>query len=170
MSELINNNDKRVETLAEIIKGLKEGGDTGEVKKKLAELVRTTTSEEIIAMEQKLISDGMSVGEVKGMCDLHSQVLGDMLTEKIEAQTTPGHPANTFHAENIAIRDAVGEMRDLVGSITRIKPCRKTPRGSRFPRKASRSREALRPKRKCLLPLSRAPRRHRSVTGDVGQG
>ena len=127
MSELINNNDKRVDTLAEIIKGLKEGKDQAAVKKKLAELVRTTTSEEIIAMEEKLISDGMSVGEVKGMCDLHSQVLGDMLTEKVEAQTTSGHPANTFHTENMAIRGLVREMREFSGSITESNFAEKLP-------------------------------------------
>jgi DUF438 domain-containing protein len=115
MSELINNTEKRVEKLAEIIRELHAGKDRGEVARKLASLVRETTSEEIVAMEQKLMSQGMTVDEIKGMCDVHSQVLGDLLQEDLRARTTPGHPVHTFHRENEAILEAAKGMRGLVG-------------------------------------------------------
>ncbi len=118
MSELINNGEKRVETLAEIIKELHAGKDPNEVKKKLASLVRETTSEEIVAMEQKLISQGMTVNEIKGMCDLHSQVLGDLVHEDLRARTTPGHPVHTFHQENDAILEVTKTMRDLIRALS----------------------------------------------------
>jgi len=118
VSELINNSEKRVETLAEIIKELHDGKDKNEVKKKLASLVRETTSEEIVAMEQKLISQGMTVNEIKGMCDLHSQVLGDLVDEDLRALTTPGHPVHTFHRENDAILEVTKKMRGLIGDLS----------------------------------------------------
>ena len=118
MSELINNSEKRVETLAEIIKELHDGKDKSEVKKKLASLVRETTSEEIVAMEQKLISQGMTVNEIKGMCDLHSQVLGDLVDEDLRARTTPGHPVHTFHRENDAILEVTRHMRALIRDLS----------------------------------------------------
>lgn len=117
MSELINNSEKRVETLAEIIRELHQGGDREAVKRKLASLVRQTTSEEIVAMEQKLMSRGMTVNEVKGMCDLHSQVLGDLVQEDLRARTTPGHPVHTFHLENDAILEATREMRGAIRAL-----------------------------------------------------
>lgn len=118
MSELINNTEKRVEKLAEIIKELHAGKDREEVRRKLATLVRETTSEEIVAMEQTLISQGMTVDEIKGMCDLHSQVLGDIVHEDLRARTTPGHPVHTFHGENDAILETTKKMREVIGAMS----------------------------------------------------
>ena len=117
MSELINNSEKRVETLAEIIKELHSGKDREAVKQKLSALVRQTTGEEIVAMEQKLISQGMSVNEIKGMCDLHSQILGDLVQEDLRARTTPGHPVHTFNLENEAILKITSAMRDTIRGL-----------------------------------------------------
>lgn len=118
MSELINNTDKRVEALAEIIREIHSGKDRAEAARKLAAIVRETTSEEIVAMEQRLMSEGMTVNEIKGMCDVHSQVLGDLLQENLRARTTPGHPVHTFHAENDAILQETKRMRELLGETT----------------------------------------------------
>jgi len=117
LSELINNSEKRVETLAEIIKELHAGKDREAVKQKLAALVRQTTTEEIAAMEQKLMSQGMTVNEIKGMCDLHAQVLGDLVQEDFQARTTPGHPVHTFHGENEAILETTRTMREVIGGL-----------------------------------------------------
>jgi DUF438 domain-containing protein len=117
VSELINNNEKRVEKLAEIIKELHAGKDRDEVRRKLATLVRQTTSEEIVAMEQKLMSQGMTVDEIKGMCDLHSQVLGELVEENLRARTTPGHPVHTFQRENDAILERTKKTRELIGEM-----------------------------------------------------
>ena len=117
MSELINNSEKRVETLAEIIRDLHAGKDRGAAREKLASLVRQTTSEEIVAMEQKLISEGMTVNEIKGMCDLHSQVLGEIVENDLRARTTPGHPFHTFHRENDAILETTRDMRSMIRGL-----------------------------------------------------
>lgn len=117
MSELINNSEKRVETLAEIIKELHSGADKEAVKKKLAALVRETTGEEIVAMEQKLISGGMKVSEIKDMCDLHSQVLGDLVQDDLRARTTPGHPVHTFQMENQAILETTAAVRETIRGL-----------------------------------------------------
>jgi DUF438 domain-containing protein len=95
MSELINNSEKRVEELAGIIRKLHDGKDPESVKKDLAQIVRETSSEEIVAMEQQLMSSGMSVDEIKSMCDLHSQVLGEIIVDRMETQA-PGHPLHTL--------------------------------------------------------------------------
>lgn len=117
VSELINNSEKRVEILAEIINGLHSGEDRNAVRQKLAALVRHTSSEEIVAMEQKLMSQGMTVNQIKGMCDLHSQVLGDLIQEDLHARTAPGHPVHTLHLENEAILETTRAMRDAVRSL-----------------------------------------------------
>jgi hypothetical protein len=117
MSELINNSQERVAALGKIIKELHAGADPATVKGKLAELVRATTSEEIVAMEQELMADGMAVEEIKRMCDLHSQVLRDLLDERLAIQVPAGHPLDTFRRENVAIADRTRRMRELIASL-----------------------------------------------------
>jgi hypothetical protein len=117
LSELIDNSEKRVEILAEIIRDLHAGKDREAAREKLASLVRRTTSEEIVAMEQKLISQGMTVSEIKGMCDLHSQVLGELVQDDLRARTAPGHPFHTLHCENEAILQATKAMREVISGL-----------------------------------------------------
>jgi hypothetical protein len=63
MTKLIDNRAFRVRTMKEIIRHLHQGGDPQEVRKRLKELVRQTDASEIAAMEQALITEGMSVEE-----------------------------------------------------------------------------------------------------------
>ena len=81
MSELIDNRAKRIQTLKSIIRELHAGTSPDAVRDRLKEIVRETSSAEIAAMEQELMADGMAVEEIKGMCDLHAQVLSDILVD-----------------------------------------------------------------------------------------
>ncbi len=119
MSELINNRAHRIQTMKEVIRHLHRGGSADEVRDRLRTLVRETDASEIAAMEQSLIADGMPVAEVQSMCDLHSQVLRELLVqiEPPAPAIPPGHPIDTLCRENAALRDLVAQMR---GPIARI--------------------------------------------------
>lgn len=114
MSELIDNRAHRIRILKEIIEGLHRGADPETVRGALRTMVRETSSAEIAAMEQELIAGGMPVEEVQSMCDLHSQVLRDILVEPVQLPPLPGHPLDTFERENQAIAEVVAELRALV--------------------------------------------------------
>jgi uncharacterized protein len=113
MSELIDNRAHRIRTLKEIIQKLHRGTPPDEVRATLRAMVRETSSSEIAAMEQELIAGGMPVEEVKSMCDLHSQVLREVLVEPVQIAPPPGHPLDTFARENEALEEAIAEMREL---------------------------------------------------------
>jgi DUF438 domain-containing protein len=113
MSELIDNRAHRIRTLKEIIQKLHRGTPPDEVRATLRAMVRETSSSEIAAMEQELIAGGMPVEEVKSMCDLHSQVLREVLMEPVQIAPPPGHPLDTFARENEALEAAIAEMRAL---------------------------------------------------------
>jgi hypothetical protein len=113
MSEFINNREHPIQTLKRIIKQLHAGVDPETVRAQLAELVRRVDSSEIVAMEQQLMAEGMSVGEVQSMCDLHAQVLRDVTAERHDVPVPSGHPVDTFRRENEALRDVVSRVRDL---------------------------------------------------------
>ena len=97
MSELINNGQDRIDTLKGVIKGLHEGADPAAVKARLKALVKETTSDEIVGMEQQLMDEGMPVEEVKRMCDMHLQVVREVLTSKLDDDLPAGHPVALDH-------------------------------------------------------------------------
>ena len=111
MSELIDNRRYRIQTLKEIIRHLHQGHAPEEVKAQLRKMVREVDATEIAAMEQELIDEGMPVSEVQSMCDLHSSVLREVMTEPSEAPFPPGHPIDTFLRENEALRQAARALR-----------------------------------------------------------
>ncbi|MBN1359404.1 MAG: DUF438 domain-containing protein [Sedimentisphaerales bacterium] len=116
MSELINNRAKRIQALKEIIQRLHRGEDPERVRQQLTEIVKQADAGEIAAMEQEIIASGVPVEEVKSMCDLHAQVVQDILTTK-PTDVAPGHPADTLKRENEAIREACRRMRDAIEAI-----------------------------------------------------
>jgi DUF438 domain-containing protein len=111
MSELIDNQAARVETLKNIIEGLHAGEAPEQVKAKLRTLVGRTDSCELMAMEQQLIAGGMPVERLQGLCDLHSQVTRDVLVQLPARPLQPGHPVDTFRRENQALREAIARVR-----------------------------------------------------------
>ncbi len=117
MSEFIDNSANRIETLKSIIKRLHRGDDPDEVRKQLSEIVKQTDSSEIAAMEQSLIAEGMPVEEVQSMCDLHSEVLRDLLVESVSPATAGGHPVDTMRRENAALSEVVARMRSSLEEI-----------------------------------------------------
>ncbi len=119
MSELINNRERRIDDLKQIILHLHRGESPDAVRDRLASIVRETDATEVAAMEQQLMADGMSVDEVRSMCDLHAQVLRDVVKPlQIRVPLQPGHPVDTFRRENTAMREAVAEARAAFAVVT----------------------------------------------------
>ena len=117
MSELIDNRAHRVRTLKEVIRHLHEGQAPGEVKAQLTALVRECDASEIAAMEQELIAEGVPVAEIMGMCDLHSQVVRDILVERASVPPPPGHPVDTFRRENEALGAQAAALRAAFAAL-----------------------------------------------------
>jgi DUF438 domain-containing protein len=118
MSEVINNSQQRIERLKQIITELHKGSPPAAVRERMAQLVRETTSDEIVAMEQQLIQEGLRVEEIKQMCDLHSQVVREILVTP-EPHIRPGHPVDVFRRENAAVAAKVDEMEAVVADLSR---------------------------------------------------
>jgi len=120
MSELINNREKRVQTLKEVILHLHRGEAPDVVRGRLAALVSEVDAGEIAAMEQQLMAEGMSHKEVQALCDLHADVLKDVMARpEVPVPLAPGHPVHQLRAENRALGAAAQvarrEARRLLG-------------------------------------------------------
>ena len=120
MSDKADKDQEKIIILKSIIKRLHEGAESGEVKRQLKEIVRETTAAEIAAMEQQLIAEGMKAEEIQSMCDLHAQVLREVMAEPGGMDIEPGHPVDTFLRENRAIELVVSAARATFGKISKL--------------------------------------------------
>jgi len=112
VSELINNREHRIHALKSIIRHLHEGRPPEEVRRQLAAIVGDTDHAEIAAMEQQLMAEGMPVEEVRAMCDLHAEVLRDVMRPvQIRPRILAGHPVDTFERENAALGEVTRALR-----------------------------------------------------------
>jgi DUF438 domain-containing protein len=127
MSELIDNRAHRIRTLKGVIRHLHEGRAPSEVKAQLAALVRECDASEIADIEQELMAEGVPATEIMGMCDLHSQVVRDVLVEGASAPPPPGHPLDTFRRENEALGAQVRAMQEALAPSRRRASTRNRP-------------------------------------------
>ena len=123
MSELIDNRAQRIRTLKEIIRDLGRGADPESVKARLRALLGQVDSTEIAAMEEDLMAEGMRVEEIRPLCDIHAQVLGDLAAEPRPRDVAPGHPVDTFRRENAVLSEAIARFRrELEAASSREDP------------------------------------------------
>jgi len=107
MSELIDNAQKRKELLKHMILQLHDGTAPEAVKKQLVKLLGKVPYNDVVEVEQELISEGLPQEEVLKLCDIHSAALDGVL-DHTEAKTAPpGHPVHTFKEENRALRKEI---------------------------------------------------------------
>lgn len=116
MSEFINNNTIRQEKLKKLIRSLHEGKSLVDAKKEFKEQFGTISTEEISAMEQALIKEGMSVSEIQRLCDVHASVfdgsIADIHRSKEEVEDIPGHPVAVFLNENARLEQLLKDEVD----------------------------------------------------------
>jgi hypothetical protein len=103
MSEYINNKERRKKALKNIIVQLHEGKSIDEVKGLFEKEFENVSANEISAAEQALISEGVEVGEIQKLCDVHAAVFKGSI-EDIHKETDqtklPGHPVYILKKEN----------------------------------------------------------------------
>jgi len=117
MSELIDNRAERIRMLKQVVQGLHRGEDPDKVKNRLKQLVKQCDAGEIAAMEQELMADGVPVQEIMGMCDLHSQVVRELIVDRPHAPTLSGHPVDVFRRENAALLERSASLRETLSAL-----------------------------------------------------
>jgi len=114
MSEHINNVSRRKEALKEVIKRLHAGETVEDLKSEFGQAIQGATAGDIADAERALISDGVSVGEIQRLCDLHVAVFRDSLDEEPAPESLPGHPVFTFRMENEVTMRLLEAMEDTL--------------------------------------------------------
>jgi uncharacterized protein len=113
MSELINNSANRKDLLKHMILQLHEGVAPDAVRARMIELMSKIPYGEVVEVEQELISEGLPEDEVLRLCDIHTEALDGMIDLTGMKVVPPGHPVDTFKAENRELEKVVHELNVL---------------------------------------------------------
>lgn len=121
MSEFIDNRARRIHSLKVIVQQLHQGVSPEQVRGQLTDVVKHATAAEVAAMEQQLLAEGVSVQQIRSMCDLHAHVVKDLLREQVKIEVPPGHPADTFHRENMALVETLAKLRQALDRLAALR-------------------------------------------------
>lgn len=120
MSELIHDQQRRMALLKHMILQLHGGEAPDAVRPQLIRLLGRVPYDEVVAVEQELIREGMPTEEILKFCDLHKLALNPSLQPDEERRVPPGHPVDVMRAENRALGwelDAVRALLDQVATL-----------------------------------------------------
>jgi DUF438 domain-containing protein len=121
MSELINNSQKRKELLKHMILQLHQGEAPDLIRKRLIEILKNIPYDEVVEVEQELISEGLPEEEVLRFCDIHTMVLDGHIDQSGARQVPPGHPVDVFKKENRELEKVVDSIDQLLGQVPYLK-------------------------------------------------
>jgi DUF438 domain-containing protein len=121
MSEIINNSRKRKDLLKHMILQLHSGEAPDLVRKRLVELLHSIPYDEVVEVEQELISEGLPVEEVLKLCDIHQLVLDGHIDQSSAKPIPDGHPVDTFRKENRELEKVITELETLFGQLKSVK-------------------------------------------------
>lgn len=121
MSEIINNSQKRKELLKHLILQLHNNEAPDVVKKRLVELLRSIPYNEVVEVEQELISEGLPEEEVLKFCDIHTAVLDGSIDTSAAKTVPPGHPVDTLKNENRELEKYITKAKELFDKGNKLK-------------------------------------------------
>jgi len=105
----------KVAELKSLILDLHDGIAPEDAKARFDTVIKDVSVQEIGAMEEQLIREGMPVEEIQRLCDLHVAVVQDSLDKQEEVEAPPGHPVHTYLAGNEIITSISNRLGELCG-------------------------------------------------------
>jgi len=104
----MSDKDKK-ERLKELLRSIHEGeGEVDELRSEFKNLLKTVSPQDIPAIEQELVKEGVTPDEIAEMCDIHLDIFRKSVEDAFGLEDVPkGHPLYNLYRENEEItRDA----------------------------------------------------------------
>lgn len=117
MSELIDNAAQRQQQLKQLMMKLHEGSKPEDVRNQLLKLMGEIPYEDVVKVEQDLLSQGMSQQEILQTCDIHAAALRGAVQQPPDTDVPDGHPVHTFLMENDAVKHEIGLIQTLIQDV-----------------------------------------------------
>lgn len=104
--------------LKKLIQDLHNGLPPEEAKARFNEIIKDVSPEQIGAMEEELIREGMPVQEIQRLCDVHVAVVKAGLDRQDRVSAPPGHPIHTYMKDNEEITRLAEELGSLSAEVS----------------------------------------------------
>jgi DUF438 domain-containing protein len=102
----------RKEKVKDIILALHKGLPVQQAKARFETEVGDISATEIAQIEQELLTEGMSVDEVKKLCNVHALLFERSLKEQMTSEEATSHPVHLFKLENREIEKITASLKD----------------------------------------------------------
>lgn len=109
-ADLVLTEPERVAAMKQLIQDLHDGASFEDAKAVFDDLIQDVAPDQIAAMEQQLIKEGLPVAEVTRLCDLHVGVFKEGLEANEELTAPEGHPVHTFMADNQILQGLASDL------------------------------------------------------------
>jgi len=120
MSEIINNNEQRINQLKEMFRKINDGENPENIKSELSNLMKEIPYDDVIAAEQELIEEGVEQEKMLELCDLHTNALKGIINNSNERKVSAAHPVDTFKKENLALQREISLIKFQINKIEKM--------------------------------------------------
>jgi hypothetical protein len=110
---------EKVQQLTSILKRLSEGEDTTAVRAEAREFLAAIDPADLSIAEQKLLEAGLKPEDLRHLCSVHIEVLGDQVAQ-FKAKLPPGHVVHTMVGEHEMILGYLDELERLNAAIQQM--------------------------------------------------
>ena len=93
-----------------MIQQLHAGDAPDAVRTQLVRILGQVPYDEVVEVEQELISEGLPAEEVLKLCDVHTEALKGAIDTSGAKEVPPGHPVHTLLQENLALCREIKEL------------------------------------------------------------
>lgn len=115
-------NREKIEILKNILRELHKGISVEELKSKFKDALEGISPLEIPLVEQELIREGVPVSEILRLCDLHVDLLRDLLRPTELKDVPKGHPLDLLSRENEHISKLAEALNIYAGALGGASP------------------------------------------------
>ncbi|MEM4700430.1 MAG: DUF438 domain-containing protein, partial [Candidatus Nezhaarchaeales archaeon] len=91
---------EKIELLKNILRELHKGVSIEELRRKFKDALEGISPFEIPLVEQELVREGMPISEILRLCDLHVELLRNLLRPSELKDVPRGHPLDLLSREN----------------------------------------------------------------------
>ncbi|MBS7605156.1 MAG: DUF438 domain-containing protein [Candidatus Bathyarchaeia archaeon] len=113
---------EKIETLKNILKELHKGSSIEELKRKFKDALEGISPSDIPLAEQELLEEGIPISEILRLCDLHIELLRDLLCPAELKSIPKGHPLELLSRENERIYKLAEALNIYAESLSKAEP------------------------------------------------
>jgi PAS domain S-box-containing protein len=101
----------KVELVKSLLRAIHEGARPEELSARFREVLSEVSPAEIVLIEQQLVREGVPVGEILKLCDLHVQLFREYLASRELSGVPRGHPLDLLIREN----ELISKLAEVLG-------------------------------------------------------